>query len=425
MKHSVERQGSAAYDQEGDDTRLVKASFDFNLKYVATFGGGGGAAAGSSEGATEGDGAAAGDREVADGGGAHADHDGDTEEEEDGLLVDDGPWTIIPGPFIGKLAPPSRQPKHVDYRVYVVPVPFDHADTPFSPCGELKFIAPGAPAEGIIMKLPSSYTGQDTCFVFKLKLSKAGATEDKVTINSLLYRDPPLESEQEAGDEEMAVDEMADGPDVEVEPSDRAASPTDSVRGGGEVRASSPSYPDWLHEQLEARSPRPALPVAEAANEMGEDDGPPTPVAGEPPVQVGAEQAAPPPPPVVVAPPPVAPALRSSGRERKRKQIYGANGELNYKASAFRSAPPLRKKSVSLDDETGVPNWAMPPNELWAKGFHAGKHAWFKAHVVKLRTQFPRIHVAFDSDEHGNTHALALPELSAYIHAADVRERDW
>ena len=145
-------------------------------------------------------------------------------------------------------------------------------------------------------------------------VSKAGATEDKVTINSLLYRDPPLESEQEVDDEEMDVE------DVEVEPSDRAASPTDSVRGGGEVRASSPSYPGWLHEQLEARSPRPALPMA-----------------GEPPVQVGAEQVAPPPPPMVVAPPPVAPALRSSGRERKRKQIYGANGELDYKELCRRS----------------------------------------------------------------------------------------
>ena len=112
-------------------------------------------------------------------------------------------------------------------------------------------------------------------------------------------------------------------------------------------------------------------------------------------------------------------------RERKRKERYGENGENDGAASSFRSAPPARKASISLADENGVPGWAFPPLKVWAKGWHAGKHAWFKARVVKLRTQFPRIHVAFEEDEHGNTNTLALPELDAYLHAADVRARDW
>ena len=72
-----------------------------------------------------------------------------------------------------------------------------------------------------------------------------------------------------------------------------------------------------------------------------------------------------------------------------------------------------------------MPDFAFPPNELWAKGWHAGRHAWFRARVIKLRSTFPRIHVEFTTDETGNSHALALPELSAYVHAADVRPCDW
>lgn len=64
----------------------------------------------------------------------------------------------------------------------------------------------------------------------------------------------------------------------------------------------------------------------------------------------------------------------------------------------------------------------MPGSIVWAKGYHAGVHKWFKARVKKLRVQFPRIVVAYISDEAGNTNRLALPELDAYLHAADVRE---
>ena len=62
----------------------------------------------------------------------------------------------------------------------------------------------------------------------------------------------------------------------------------------------------------------------------------------------------------------------------------------------------------------------MPGNRVWAKGWYAGQHAWFQAKVLKLRVGFPRIHVAFEADAAGNTSRLALPELSAYVHADDV-----
>ena len=43
-----------------------------------------------------------------------------------------------------------------------------------------------------------------------------------------------------------------------------------------------------------------------------------------------------------------------------------------------------------------------------------------KARVVKLRPRFPRIHVKYLADEHGATHALALPPVDAYLHAGQL-----
>ena len=72
-----------------------------------------------------------------------------------------------------------------------------------------------------------------------------------------------------------------------------------------------------------------------------------------------------------------------------------------------------------------MPHFALPGNRVWARGYHAGTRGWFKARVVKLRAGFPRIHVAYEANEQGETSKHALPDLSAYLHAADVKERDW
>ena len=79
---------------------------------------------------------------------------------------------------------------------------------------------------------------------------------------------------------------------------------------------------------------------------------------------------------------------------------------------------------MSLADESGIPAFALPPNRVWARGFYAGSHAWFKARVIKLRANFPRIHVQFEEDADGNKSKLALPELSAYLHAGEVAALD-
>ena len=72
-----------------------------------------------------------------------------------------------------------------------------------------------------------------------------------------------------------------------------------------------------------------------------------------------------------------------------------------------------------------MPAWAHPGAEVWARGYHAGRHAWFHARVLKLRATYPCIVVRYVSDADGNTHRHALPELDAYLGADAVREQDW
>jgi hypothetical protein len=137
-----------------------------------------------------------------------------------------------------------------------------------------------------------------------------------------------------------------------------------------------------------------------------------------------AKLAAPPRPPV---PPPVAPApTPRPQRERKRKGQYGDNGELDGAASSFRSAPAARKASMDPSVEMGVPTYAQPGEQVWAMGLHAGARKRFKAEVLSLRKQFPRIVVKYIATEDDNTETIALPEMrTAYVTMADVEPKDW
>ena len=131
--------------------------------------------------------------------------------------------------------------------------------------------------------------------------------------------------------------------------------------------------------------------------------------------------------PLPLPPPQPAPAalpfapLSRSGRERKRKQHFGDNGEFDGPASSFRSAPVARKPSVSLEEETGVPAYALPGAEVWAMGLHAGVRKRFHAKVTGLRKQFPRIVVRYIATESGGTLPLELPDpVVAYLTMSDV-----
>ena len=74
----------------------------------------------------------------------------------------------------------------------------------------------------------------------------------------------------------------------------------------------------------------------------------------------------------------------------------------------------------------GVPSFALPGEQVWAMGLHAGSRKRFRAEVLSLRTQFPRIKVKYTATESGETASIALPEIvTAHLHAADIEPKDW
>ena len=369
----------------------------------------------------------------------------------------------------------SRQPvSTAAYRNYGVAVPFDPIDGPLTPGGQIKFpTVPGAPTEGIVVQLPRSWGSHTRVLIFKLKLSKEGATEPTVSISSALYRDPRVETDDGEGhDDEVDAAEdapvaptvpatpvrdlMNDSPLLRPSPLHLAAEADESVAEGAQGSAAGEGavgergaatdhqqvkptgssgddddgerLPQWILDHATGANPsppRPALQATQPTDEQtaarledadgagGEDEGTPQPPPPPP---------SPPPPPP--QPPPVVP--RSSARHQKRKQHFGDNGEFEGPASRFRSAPPPRKASVDPSVEMGVPAYALPGERVWAKGLRAGVRMRFKAEVLKLRKQFPRIVVKYVATEDDETYRHVLPDvLTAYLHMGDVEKCDW
>ena len=400
---------------------------------------------------------------------------------EEGLVDDE--WKRVPGgPFTAKLLTRSRQPvSSATYRNYGVAVPIDPIDGPLYPGCQLKFpVVAGAPPEGIVCPLPRSWGADTHVLIFKLKLSKAGATEPTVTIASALYREPPRADTDESEDEvNVAVDLSAHEPSL---PHPSPVHPTEAV--GGEKEAEMvvdeeeveleaaalaeegeeeavvltdeqiAARLDELHcvwhdeseEQLDGTAETDLDGVVELLKALGADACvlvvPGTTyeiqrsIYGERAFTISSESnevddeeemgedADAPPPPPPPPPPPVAP--RSSSRPSKRKQLFGDNGEFDGPASRFRSAPSSRKASVDPSVEMGVPAYALPGEQVWAMGLRAGVRMRFKAEVVKLRNQFPRIVVKYIATEEDETSRHVLPDvLTAYLHMGDLKERDW
>jgi hypothetical protein len=90
----------------------------------------------------------------------------------------------------------------------------------------------------------------------------------------------------------------------------------------------------------------------------------------------------------------------------------------------YRSKPPLpsRRSATSLEDESAVPGFVAPGARVWARGWFAGCGEWFVARVVKVRPNFPRVHVSYLLDSAGNGGALCLPPMDAYLCATDLCE---
>ena len=115
-----------------------------------------------------------------------------------------------------------------------------------------------------------------------------------------------------------------------------------------------------------------------------------------------------------------------SGRQPKRKERFEA--DIDEAASKFKSASAACKKPItdaSIDMQ--VPDFVSVGEEIYAIGLWAGTRKRFRARVVSVRAQFPRIVVYFTSTEDGvGSGALQLPDMrTAYVHAGEVEPRDW
>lgn len=420
MKHSEQQQASQNYDQ--NDDRLVEAAYRFNLEFAANFHTDivAGAVASSASAAASGAAVEAGVAEVAK---VAAAEEGDNGAD---LLVDEE-WLPLPGgPYLARLMCPSRQPvSTASFRNYAVVVPVDPINTPLYPGGQIKFpIVPGAPPEGIVCQLPRSWGNDTKHFILRLKLAKDGATERVVTVASALYRKPIVQAEQDEG-EEGEEEEGAESGAAAPGPASPSAVPASTL-----ADAAAPATP--VSTLLADEPPLQPAPVrrdegTEGGTDVGDDvalahaDREQIEAGDDDPMHGNADNVDEPLLQPLAHPPP-----RSSTRKRKEKERYGDNGELDGRASSFRSAPPARRASVEASLEMGVPAHAMPGEQVWAMGLRAGSRMRFKAEVVSLRSTFPRIVVKYLETEDGETNPLALPELrTAYLHAGDVQARDW
>ena len=440
MKHSEQRQASGDYDQEADD-RLVRAAYDFNLAFAANYvADASGAAAGSSS-------AAAVDPPP-----APPPQPLQPLPEEVPLLADEEWRPLEGGPWKATLMRPSRQPvPTATYRNFQMPLTFDPNETPLVPSGKIKLpIVAGGPSDGIVLQLPASWSARSRQFMFRLKLSKEGATESEVTINSILYRAPVAAADSE--EEAEAVADAADGDGGEGEllahepplaDADAvvplANVPLDALPGAVAPEGDPPLA---RTESVVGSEGREAEGVAEEAVEAVAMEAAQEAAEGE---AMEAADEPPPPPPM---PPPPPPPVRGSGRKRKAASRFGDSGELDGPASSFRSASAPRKESIDASLEMGVPAYCLPGEEVMAWGLHAGVRKRFRAKVVGLRKMFPRsmhevarthdmrhdadlwscgrtlgwtVIVKYIATEDGGTHPLELPDpITAYLTASDV-----
>ena len=132
--------------------------------------------------------------------------------EEDGDEC--GEWVQIEGaPFIATLVrggPRTTAPT----RTYEVTIPFNSDTAPIYVGGKVKFpVVAGAPADGIVCDFPESWPESSKELTFTLKLDRAGATEDSVTINNALY----LKGKAEDKEAQLATEPNPPAPPTPLE----------------------------------------------------------------------------------------------------------------------------------------------------------------------------------------------------------------
>ena len=330
-------------------------------------------------------------------------------DEEEAIEDDDGEWVELGGaPFTANLVkggPRNTAPT----RNYNVVIPFSDT-TPIYPGGKIKLpIVPGAPADGIVLQMPLLPPVAAKELTFILKLDRAGATADSVTINSALYwkfKDVAAEAEAEAVEAEAQAEAQAQ---AEVE-----AAPDQLALGDRFVVIDDPRNPfaiatvvavntdanrfmlgangQTYHVRITQSKTEAELRVAaQGLTGRNLDD-----------CHIAGVDLAPLPPP------------RSSSRPRKRPRLSHPPSQAA--AASVPAAPmPTIVDGVDHSDLTvgqSVIAFGRSPNGEWTR---------FNALVMAFRERAPHIVVKYTSNMDGNPIRIGLPSpITAYLTRSDI-----
>jgi len=124
---------------------------------------------------------------------------------------------------------------------------------------------------------------------------------------------------------------------------------------------------------------------------------------------------------VVPLPPAAVVSMSRSGRVVRAASKFGSNRENETRASEWHSVPTSSRPEFDPNLEMHVPDFAAVGVSILATGLLAGVRMQFRATVVKIRPQFPRIVVRYVSTMEGISLPIALPEVNtAYLTAAEI-----
>ena len=342
--------------------------------------------------------------------------------EDDGALVDDEWQPIQGGPFIARLMRASRQPPSTEsYRNFMVVIPLTPTNASIlSPGGVVKFpIVAGGPADGVLCQLPRHWSADTRVLMLTMKLSRDGATRDKVTIASALCRDAPQDSGDDAPDEGGEGDEGdKGGPTPLANPSNAPAPPPPpsvpedaqvdemmvEVGGGDEEAEEVVAEMEEVTEVAEMQEVAEMEEVAEMA-EVTE-------------VTEMEEMAA-----VVVAPTARQPVMRTKSTRTIRAPRRSLPSSM---ANATDSLAATSAPVISDADSMDIRGLSINMTIL-ARGSAPGRgREWYKARIDKFRNRFPPVVVTFIATHPGGeTHPLLLPQPKvAFVHKGDIMLMD-
>jgi len=320
--------------------------------------------------------------------------------EEEAVEDDDGEWVALDGgPFTAHLVkggPRSTAP----IRNYKVTIPFRDA-TPIYSGGKIKLpIVPGAPSDGIVLQMPLLPPTGAKELTFTLKLDRAGATADSVTINSALYWKVATAAAQatveaEADEEvEAAQEQLAIGDRFVVidDPLNPFAIATVVAVNTDATRFMSSAKGEEYHVRItQFKTDSELREAAQGLSQRNLDDC----------HLVGVDMAPRPPP-------------RSSSRPRKRARLSHPSSQEEGTSDIEAPLPTIVDDVDHSDLSVGqhVVAYGRSPNGEWTK---------FNAVINAFRERAPHVVVKYISDMQGNKIRIGLPSpITAYLSRTDI-----